>query len=183
MNRDAMDKAWFTPSPLTPLPSPRPDLEDPEDEEGIRESIRYIESLIQDLHSKGIPLNRIVVGGFSQGCAISLVVNLVSKYAGELGGVLGVAGHLPFSDRIAGLRLEASLPEQVGSTPIFYARGARDMLVPRRFFDLCIEKLRELGLPEDLLQAQQYEGMGHSLNGSVLRDACSWLEKVVPALE
>ena len=43
-----------------------------EDVSGIEESIRYVESLIDDQVSKGIPSDRILVGGFSQGMSAIL---------------------------------------------------------------------------------------------------------------
>lgn len=44
-----------------------------EDVAGIEESIRYVETLVDDQISKGIPSDRIVVGGFSQGMSVILL--------------------------------------------------------------------------------------------------------------
>lgn len=49
-----------------------------EDVFGIEESIRYVESLIDDQINKGIPSDRIIVGGFSQGMSI-IPCSVVSK--------------------------------------------------------------------------------------------------------
>ncbi|KAI9722399.1 MAG: hypothetical protein M1828_004766 [Chrysothrix sp. TS-e1954] len=182
-NRDAMEKAWYTPSSLTPFPSSRPELDDPEDELGMLQSVKYIESLIEKLTTKGIPLDRIVIGGFSQGCAMSLLINLISANAGRLAGVVGICGYLPLAECIVELRSDAGVQDTSGKTPIFLARGTRDMLVPRRYYSMCVQKLKELGVGDDLLEAHEYEGMGHGMTGPVLRDACAWLEKVVPHRE
>lgn len=175
-----MDRAWYTPSPLSPFPSSRPELEDPEDEEGMLQSISYLESLVDEFHRKGIPLRRIVIGGFSQGCALSLLMNPVSKHAGALAGALGICGYLPLRDRIRELRSKAGLPDTLGGVPIFLARGTRDMLVPKRYFNMCLESLQDLGHEEGSLEPHEYEGMGHVMAGPVLRDACTWLERIVP---
>lgn len=45
-----------------------------QDEKGIMESVETLKNLIKEQQDKGIPLNRIVIGGFSQGCAVSLAV-------------------------------------------------------------------------------------------------------------
>ena len=73
-----MMTAWFTPTSLSPYPSSRPELDDPEDEDGMLRSRTYVESLIDGLVEKGVPANRIVLGGFSQGHAIALVTGLIA---------------------------------------------------------------------------------------------------------
>ena len=175
-----MQTAWFYPTPLTPFPSQRPELDDPEDEVGMLQSCMYLSSLIEEQIAKGIPLERIVVGGFSQGCAISLLVGLTSKYSGKLGGICGLAGFLPLPDRILALRKGSGLTEEIGKVPVFFMRGTKEMLVPRRYYRMCIEKLYDLGLKEEEVEAHEYDGLGHSLSGPVVRDVCTWLEKIIP---
>ena len=63
-NRDAMSTAWYMPTPLSPYSSSRPELEDEEDEAGMKSSMTYLVSLIDDLVEKGVPEKRIVLGGF-----------------------------------------------------------------------------------------------------------------------
>jgi len=84
-------------------------------------SVEYIDSLIDAELEKGVQLDRIMVGGFSQGCAISLLVGLVGRHRGKLGGVVGLSGYLP-----SGLVKE----KLEGKVNIFLAHGTRDMLVP-----------------------------------------------------
>ncbi|KAF2086236.1 alpha/beta-hydrolase [Saccharata proteae CBS 121410] len=183
-NRDAMQRAWYTPTPLTPFPPSRPELEEEEDEEGLRASIKYVESLVDGLTSKGIPPNRIVLAGFSQGCALSLLTALISqRYAGKFAGVAGMMGYLPLAEKLQRMRSEEGLPEYVGSVPILLARGERDMLVPKRYFRICRETLEKLGLHGEFLEIKEYEDLGHAVNGAVLKDFCAWLERVIPALE
>lgn len=182
-NREAMAQAWYTPSQLSPFSHSRPELEDPEDLDGIRKSLVYIVSLIDDLVNKGIPASRIVIGGFSQGCAMALLTGLTSKYAGQLGGVLGIAGYLPVADAIAEMREEQGLVKEIGDVKVLLTRGTSDVLVPKRYFRLAQEKLVEMGLNQDFLELQEYQGLGHSLSPSVLRNMLAWLEKTLPPLE
>lgn len=183
-NHDAMQRAWYTPTPLSPFPSQRPELDDPEDEDGLKQSVAYVESLVDDLVARGIPPNRIVIGGFSQGCAVTLLTGLMSsKYAGKVAGVAGLMGYLPLTDQIQKMRSEAGLPETVGEVPVLLARGNRDMLVPKRYLTLAQKKLVELGLKESALEVYEYDGLGHTIHAPVISDLCTWLEKVVPALE
>lgn len=180
-HHDAMEKAWYTPSSLSPFPSSRPELDDPEDEKGMMESQAYFVTLIDDLIKQGVPPHRIAVGGFSQGCAMSLLLGLTSKYAGKLGGIIGIAGYMPVANRIVDMRKEAGLSMQDSNkTPIFLCRGKRDMLVPKRYFTIATKKLKEVGVPEDMMELHEYEGMGHSLTAPTLRDVCAFLERVLP---
>jgi len=147
-------------------------------------SMAYIESLIDACVSKGIPPNRIVLGGFSQGCAMSLITDLTSKkYAGRLAGIAGLMGYLPLADasRLNDLRAHAGLPPTHGDVPVFLARGQKDMLIPKRIWNKTLKKLEDLGLTS--VEPHEYEGTGHALTGPVMRDMCSFLERVVPKLE
>lgn len=63
------------------------------DEIGISESIQFIESIIIAQVASGIDSRRIVLAGFSQGAALSLMVGLTSLY--ELGGIISMSGWIP----------------------------------------------------------------------------------------
>jgi lysophospholipase-1 len=183
-NNNLATTAWYMPTRLSPYPPSRPELEDDEDEEGMMATVAYLTMLIDDLVKQGIPANRIVLGGFSQGHAMSLLTGLVSKYAGKLGGLVGLSGYLPLPDRIHTLREQAGLSAIVADhIEVFLARGTGDRLVPKRYHRLCHEKLRELGVQEVSVTLKEYEGMGHVMGGPELRDMCTWLERVLPPLE
>lgn len=159
-NMDAMTAAWYIPTGLSPFPSQRPELDDPEDEAGIMKSTDYLVSLVDYLVAEGIPINRIVIGGFSQGCAMSLLIGLTSKYAGQFAGILGIAGYLPLADDIEKLRAKQNLPEKVEHMPTFLGRGTNDMLVPRRYMTIVEKRLAELGLSAEQVERHDYEGAG-----------------------
>lgn len=187
-NPVTMDKAWFTPNSLPYLTPSRPELVPDEDEEGMLETVAYLESLVAAAVESGIPPNRIVLGGFSQGCAMSLLTHLTSsKYSGRLAGIVGLLGYLPLSDqkqRIQEIRAERGLQwRKERSVPVFLARGTKDEFIPRRAWLYTVEALKELGVDESVTEVQMYEGLTHTLNGALLRDLCVWLEKVVPAME
>lgn len=146
------------------------------------ESVATLEQLIDEQASKGVPPHRIIVGGFSQGCAITLLAGLCSgKYEGQLGGMVALSGYLPLVERIPAIRVERGLNEKPsGQVPIFLARGQRDILVPKRYHRICKETLISLGVNESSIEGHEYEGLGHAVNGEELRDLCSWLEKILP---
>jgi len=160
-NRDAMQPAWYAPTGLSPFPSSRPELDDPEDEDGMKASMAYIESLIDDLVAKGTPPQRIVLGGFSQGCAMTLLTGLTSsKYAGKLAGLAGLSGYLPLAEKTQQFRAEAGLPETAGDVPVFLVRGTKDVLIPKRYMRICLETLGKVGVSEESLEVHEYD-IGH----------------------
>ncbi|KAI4955371.1 hypothetical protein J4E91_001231 [Alternaria rosae] len=183
-NHDLATTAWYLPTRLSPYPPSRPELEDDEDEEGMMATVSYITTLIDDLVGQGVPTERIVLGGFSQGHAMALLTGLISKYAGKLGGLVGLSGYLPLADQIPKLREQAGLPKEVSSNgEIFLARGTGDRLVPKRLHRMCYEALYGFGIEKDRVTSKEYEGMGHVMAGAELRDLCAFLEKVVPEMD
>lgn len=180
---DARQNAWYTPSSLQPAPAGRPELAPDEDEDGLRKSVAYVESLIDDLTSRGIPPSRIVLGGFSQGCALALLTELTSRYAGKLAGIVGLMGYLPLPETIQRLRTEAGLPHVVGHVPMFLGRGNSDRLIPRSKWTEGLNKLKELGVDDGAMEIKEYEGLAHALSPAVLQDLSKWLARVVPQLE
>lgn len=180
-----MAQAWYYPKPFSPIPrSLRPgesaedddDDDEEDDEEGIMKSVDYISGLVDAEVKVGkVAREKIVVGGFSQGCAISLLVGLMSRHAGRLGGVVGLSGYLPLAAKVA--KSVEARGNSNGSTKFFLAHGSRDQLVPKRMFTVYREKVETwMG---DAVESKMYEGLGHSTSGAEVRDLCTWLENVV----
>ena len=95
----------------------------PEDEAGLRRSQVTIEGLIAREESRGIAAHRIVVAGFSQGCAMSFMTAL--RHPERLAGIVGLSGYLPLAPMVAAERHPANQ-----RTPIFQAHGTRDGVIP-----------------------------------------------------
>jgi predicted esterase len=184
-----MSTAWYTPTSFSPIPvgrSSNPDdqseAEDDDEfheqgEDEILESVEYVCGLIDEEVKRGVEVDRIAVGGFSQGCAVSLVLGLTSRYSGKLGGIVGLSGYLPRGKKIKAGRERFNREEN--KMGVFLAHGTRDMLVPMRVFrDTKARVQRTVG--EEVLEAHEYEGMGHVTCGPEFRDMCAFLEKVVP---
>lgn len=191
--------AWFTPASFSPIPVGRSTQDEVEvaekeksEEEGrdeaedeILRSVEYVCGLVDEEVENGVDVGRIVVGGFSQGCAVSLVLGLGSRYQGKIGGVVGLSGYLP---RVKGLRgggkrvVAVRGEEEVGAERetmrVFLAHGTRDMLVPMRVFRECKETVEKM-VGGDLVETHEYEGMGHATCGPEFRDMCAFLESVL----
>lgn len=175
-NRDMMTTAWYRQTKLTVRPNPRPELDDDEDEDGMLQSRTYILSLVDDLVAQGVPLEKIFLAGFSQGCAISLLTGLTSKYAGQFAGVIGLMGYLPLAERLDELKQRDAAAQDVTKQPVFLARGKTDALVPSRYFQLCSEKLQALNVKE--IVTNEYD-VGHSLSADVLAGIFEFITNIL----
>lgn len=98
------------------------DLARREDEAGLRASQAEIEALIAREKARGIPASRIVLAGFSQGCAMALMTGL--RHGEALAGIVGLSGYLPLA---ASTAIERHAANQ--ATPIFMAHGLHDEVV------------------------------------------------------
>lgn len=93
-----------------------------EDDTGLRESFAAVHALIDREVARGVPAHKIVLGGFSQGCAVTLGAGL--RYGQRLAGLVGMSGYLPLTATTAAERKDAN-----ALTPIFLAHGERDPVI------------------------------------------------------
>lgn len=140
----------------------------PQDETGIRESAHQIEALIEAEIANGIPSERIVLAGFSQGGAIALHTAL--RYPYPLAGVLALSTFLPLSDT---LQDEAHPANQ--EIPIFLAHGTYDPVVP---FDLA-ELSRQRLIEHDYSVQWMTYAMEHNVHPLEIADISAWLKGVL----
>eukprot|EP00054_Salpingoeca_dolichothecata_P024067 m.162820 g.162820 ORF g.162820 m.162820 type:complete len:131 (-) comp24897_c0_seq9:217-609(-) len=103
-----------------------------EDEPGIRSMTGTIQKLIDDEIKAGIPSHRIVLGGFSQGGALSLFTGLT--FPKPLAGVIGLSTWIPLREKT-----KTELAAENKKTPFFLGHGEAD------FGKLSSESLKELG--------------------------------------
>ncbi len=94
-----------------------------EDENGLRASQKEVEAFIAREKARGIPASRIILAGFSQGCAMTIQTGL--RHPEPLAGMICLSGYVPLSATLATERTRESL-----ATPIFMAHGRHDNVVP-----------------------------------------------------
>ena len=183
-----MSQAWYLPKALPSALKPRVpgDVDDesaPDDEVGILKSVDTVDGLVQREIDNGVEPGRIIVGGFSQGCAVSLVWGLVGKTRDNVGGVVCMSGYFPLAGRIAELRKDRSTDRRETQTDSrkkwLYVHGSKDMLVPTRLFAQGKEELAKW-TKEGEVEDHLYEGMSHTTASVELRDMLFWLEKIIP---
>lgn len=139
-----------------------------EDEDGIRASIAEVEALIAAEGARGVPPERIVLAGFSQGGAIALGAALRREAA--LAGVVALSTYLP----IAHTTVAESTPAG-RSTPVFMAHGSMDPVVPAGLGAASRDALQRLGVTV----AWRDYPMPHSVCAEEIRELGDWLEGVL----
>ncbi|KAJ4191658.1 hypothetical protein NW755_004843 [Fusarium falciforme] len=143
-----------------------------EDTEGIKRSQQYFHNLIQEEIDAGIPSERIVLGGFSQGGAMSILSGLTCKH--KLGGIIGMSSWLLLSQSFAGMVSPTDANRQ---TPIKMFHGDADPIVNIQRGKLSVDLLKELGYD---VTWKVYPGMGHSACLEELDEVEAFLRQQLP---
>ena len=139
-----------------------------EDESGLRASQALVEQLIAREKERGIAAARIVLAGFSQGCAMALMTAL--RHPERLAGVVGLSGYLPLAARTDAERHAANR-----DTPIFLAHGTSDPVIPIARARQSRDALVALGHP---VEWHEY-AMPHSVCAAEVADLNRWLLRVL----
>jgi len=161
MNNGMRMRAWYD---ITP------DMRR-QDEPGIRESARIVEGFLQREAAAGMPSDRIVLAGFSQGGAITLHVGLRS--AQPLAGLLALSTYLPLPERYAA----EARPERK-DTPILMCHGQYDPMLPLQLGAWSRDVLKQDGYAVDW---REYP-MQHQVCEKEIADIGAWLkERLQPA--
>jgi phospholipase/carboxylesterase len=142
-----------------------------EDEPGFRATDTAIRELIADQSSRGIPANRIVLAGFSQGGAVSLYTAL--RYPERLAGVMALSTYLP----LAGSLAAEAAPANRGVS-VFMAHGLTDATLP---LALGLESRDVLKATGFTVEWHQYP-MAHSLCSDEIADIREYLFRVLPSI-
>jgi phospholipase/carboxylesterase len=140
------------------------DLNQRQDEVGMRASVAEVETLIAREQQRGVPADRIILAGFSQGGAIALAAGL--RHAEKLAGIIALSTYLPMHAALPAERSAAN-----ATTPIFWGHGTADpVVVLQRGVD-----------SRDLLQSLGYAvdwhtyPMAHAVCADEIRDLRRWL--------
>ncbi|KAG7886433.1 hypothetical protein KL938_000086 [Ogataea parapolymorpha] len=157
--------SWFD---LTRFPIDRKVEEDPV---SFWKSVDEIKQLVETEVKNGIPSNRIVVGGFSQGAALSLAVGATCNRT--LAGIVALSGFCP---------VEKSLKDKVQTTnlntPVFFGHGDRDPVVPIAAARHAVDVYKKAGLQN--IEFKEYRGMEHSSSPEEMADLMRFLGQTIP---
>lgn len=140
-----------------------------QDERGIRESADTAHALIRRENERGVPSDRIVLAGFSQGGAIALFAGL--RHPQRLAGILALSTYLPLQESLAAEAHPAN-----AAVPVFMAHGRFDNVVPLALGQGSRDFLAGRGYDVDW---RTYP-MAHSLCPNEIEDIRAWLLRVLP---
>ncbi len=143
------------------------DLAQNPDEFGIHESSSLLTRLAQAEVDAGIPAERIVLAGFSQGGAVALHCGL--RFPRRLAGILALSTYLPLSQTLDD---EGAVANH--ATPIFMGHGQMDPIVPLHQGRASATHLANMRYP---VEFRQY-AMPHSVCPQEVLDIGAWLSKV-----
>jgi phospholipase/carboxylesterase len=144
------------------------DLGRQEDAKGLRQSQAELELLLEREYARGIASNKVVLAGFSQGCAMALMTGL--RHAKPLAGIVGMSGYLPIATTT-----EAERHASNQNTPLFLAHGRNDAVVVMSRAQASLATLKALGYSPTW---HDYP-MEHSVCMEEIEDLNEWLLKVL----
>lgn len=146
----------------------RPDRESKED---IRASAEQISALLEREHARGLPYERIVLAGFSQGGALTLHVG--ARFPHRLAGLMVLSAYLLLPEAFAAEREAANR-----DTPALFCHGRFDPLVPMERGRRAFEALQEWS-PERPALWQDY-AMEHEVCPPQISAIAGWLAERFP---
>lgn len=142
------------------------DLANRADAEGVRESVTQVDALIAREGERGIPPERIILGGFSQGGAITLAAGVRREV--PLGGLVALSTYLPL-----GQATLDGLTDAARRQPVFMAHGTQDPVVPYTAGKRARDALRDAGFDVDW----HAWPMGHQVNAEEIAFLAAWIGK------
>ena len=138
-----------------------------DDQEGIQASVKQIQEQVTKLEQEGIPKSRIVLGGFSQGGAISLLTAYQPTEEPFAACVL-LSAWLTLPDQL-------NIKDPANKTPLFWGHGQYDDKVLFEQQAFGVEKLRAQGVD---VTAADFP-MGHSSDPEEIQAMADFLDRVL----
>jgi phospholipase/carboxylesterase len=139
-----------------------------EDEAGVRESVLYVQGLIEEALSQGISKEKIILAGFSQGGAIALYAGLTLPYS--IGGILALSTYLPIAPLF---EQDCTLLSQF--TPICMIHGSEDSIIDLSIAERSLTILKKQGYSPEFIVYP----MDHSLCFEEIQRIVQFLNKII----
>ena len=135
---------------------------------GLNKSVRQIGDLIQDEIDSGIPAERILLAGFSQGGVLAFHTALY--YPKRLAGILALSTFL-----VEGENLGAEKAAVNAKIPILMCHGQQDVVLPMELGKSAYTALKSAGYTVEWLEYP----MGHEVCLEEIQDISRWLQSVL----
>ncbi len=135
----------------------------------LSSALRVIGGLVDGAAAAGVPPERTVLLGFSQGAC--LVLEYAARHPRRYGGLVALSGGL-----IGPAGTIRDVPGSLAGTPVLLGCGDADQHIPELRVRDAAEELRRLGGAVDL---RLYPGMGHTVNRDELEAVRALLDRLV----
>jgi len=112
-------------------------LSEPENPTGIEQTVKHLHTTLEEIEKEGVPSERIIIGGFSQGGAASILAGLT--YPKRLGGIISISGWV-----ICRESLESKVHPANANLPCFFSCGTRDSVVDFKLTEKSGEMLKSI---------------------------------------
>jgi predicted esterase len=156
----AADCSWYPYRFLAP---------EEQNEPGLSSGLARIGEALAELEAAGIPPERTILLGFSQGACLTL--SFAARNARRYGGVAGLSGALigpPGSPR--------NYAGSLAGTPVFLGCSDRDPHIPRPSVDETAEVMGRMGA---VVTERIYPAMGHTVNAEEMEIVRGMIEGVI----
>lgn len=137
-------------------------------EPGLSSGLARLGEVVAELEAEGIPAERIVLLGFSQGACLSL--EFAARNPRRYGGIIGLSGGL-----IGPPGTPRDYAGSFAGTPVFLGCSDRDPHIPRERVDESAKVLRGMGAE---VTERIYPNMGHTVNQDELEHVRAVLAQI-----
>lgn len=138
-----------------------------DDPKGLQAAVKVVQQEVAKLNAQGIPNDKIVVGGFSQGGAIALL-SAYRNAGPPFAGCVGLSAWLTMPEQL-------KVPESAKSTPLYWGHGTFDDKVVFAQQQFGVDKLTEQGVQ---VTAETFN-MGHSSHPDEMESLATFLDNVL----
>ena len=156
----AANGAWYPNRFIAPIESNEPYL---------TSALEIVGGLIQHITDAGIPPERIILLGFSQGAC--LAQEYAARNPQRYGGLVGLSGGL-----IGPIGMEFSYPGSLAGTPVFLGCSDVDFHIPVERVHESAQALESLG---GQVTTRIYPGMDHTVNMDEIEFVREMMQAVV----
>lgn len=156
----ADNHTWYPHSFLAPREKNQP---------GISSGIQVLHDTLEEIAAAGIPAERIILSGFSQGAC--LVTEFAARHPQKLGGVVAFSGGLIGPDID-----ESNYTGSMEQTPVFLGCSNVDPHIPKERVDETEEVFRKLNAD---VTKRIYRGMGHTINEDEIKAVRGMMARVL----
>jgi phospholipase/carboxylesterase len=158
----AANNSWYPQSFLAPIASNEP---------WLSSALDRLSTVLQRVEEGGIPRERTILLGFSQGACLAL--EFAARHAQRYGGVAALSGGLIGPDGTP-----RDYPGSFAGTPVFLGCSDRDPHIPKERVQQSAEVLRRLGADVTM---RLYPNMGHTVNQDEIDFVGGMMAALIPS--